>query len=96
VLAKAFEDMKILDGLTISLQKQAIKSVVNFERGKVLEVFGYAFNREGFFFEGLIPDFMAPAGNPFLISPLGINLPDPSGIPVTSRSKEDVLVRTTK
>jgi len=34
----------------------------------MLEVLGYTFNREGFFIEGLVPDFMATARNPFLIS----------------------------
>ena len=62
--------MKILGGLTIRLQKQAIKGVVDFKEGKMLEVLGYTFNREGFFIEGLVPDFVAPAGNSLFISPL--------------------------
>ena len=66
-LAIVFEDMKILGGLTIFLQKQAVKGVIDFEKGKMLEVLGYAFNRQGFFIEGLVPDFVAPAGNRFLI-----------------------------
>jgi hypothetical protein len=70
VLAIAFEDMKIRGGLTIFLQKQAIKGVVDFKEAKVLEVLGYAFNRKGFFVEGFVPDLVAPAGNPFLIPPL--------------------------
>ena len=69
MLAIAFKDMKILGGLTIFLQKQAIKGVIDFEKGKVLEVFGYAFNRQGFFIEGLVPDFVAPAGIPFSYLP---------------------------
>ena len=86
VLPIVFEDMKILSGLAIFLQKQAIKGAVNFKEGKVYEVLGYAFNRQGFFVEGLTPYFMAPAGNAFFVSPLRINLPDPPGIPVTGRS----------
>ena len=70
MLAIAFEDMKILGGLTIFLQKQAIKGVVDFQEAKVLEVLGYTFNRQGFFVEGFVPDFVAPAGNPFFVSPL--------------------------
>jgi hypothetical protein len=31
----------------------------------VLEVVGYAFDRQGFLAEGFVPDFMASAGNPF-------------------------------
>jgi hypothetical protein len=46
--------------------------------------------------KGLIPDFMAPAGNSFFISPLGINLPDPSGIPVTGHSNKDVRIEISK
>ena len=67
MLAIVPEDMKILGGLTIFLQKQAIKGVVDFKEGKMLEVLANAFNRQGFFIERLIPDFMAPAGNSFFI-----------------------------
>ncbi len=67
VLTIVFENMKIPGGLTIFLQKQAIKGVIDFEKGKVLEVFGCAFNRQGFFSEGFVPDFMAPTGNSFFI-----------------------------
>ncbi len=59
--------MKILGELTVLFQKQAIKGAVDFKKGKVLEVFGYAFNRQGFFIKGFIPDLVTPAGNPFFI-----------------------------
>jgi len=55
----------------------------------VLKIFGHTFNREDFFIEGLFPDFMAPPGNPFLVSSLRINLPDPPGIPVTGRADQE-------
>ena len=84
----AFKNMKILGWLTIFLQNQPIKGVIDFEKGKVLEVLGYAFHREGCFVKGLVPDFMAPPGNPFFIPPLGINLSDPPGVPVTCRADE--------
>ncbi len=77
VLAIALEDMKILGALTIFLQKQAIKGVIDFKQEEMLKVFGYAFNRQSFFVEGFVPDFVASAGNPFLIPPFRINLPDP-------------------
>ena len=67
-----------------------VKSVVDSEKRKVLEVLGYAFKRKGFFIEGLIPCLMAPVSNSFFVSPLRINLPDPPGIPVTGRSNQDV------
>jgi len=35
----------------------------------VIEIPRYAFNPQGFFFEGSVPDFVAPAGNPFLFLP---------------------------
>jgi hypothetical protein len=44
-----------------------VKSVVDFKEGKVFEVLGYTLNRQGFFIEGFVPDFMASAGNPFLL-----------------------------
>jgi hypothetical protein len=55
VLAIVPEDMKILGGLTIFLQKQAIKGVLDFKEGKMPEVLANAFNRQGFFIERLIP-----------------------------------------
>jgi hypothetical protein len=61
--------MKILGRVSVRFQKRVIKGVVNFKEGKVFEVLGHAFNRQGFFVKGFVPDFMAPAGYPFLISP---------------------------
>jgi len=69
VLAIALEDMEILGGLPIFFQKQAIKGVIDFQEGEMFEVLSYTFNREGFFIEGFVPDFMAPAGNPLFVSP---------------------------
>ena len=57
----------------------------------MLEVFRYALNRQGFLIKGFIPDLMAPPGNPFLIPPRRINLPDPSGISVAGCPYQDVL-----
>jgi len=68
VLPVVFKDMKIMGGLTIFLQKQAIKGIVDFEEGEMFEILGHAFNRQGFFVEGFVPDLVAPAGNSFLIS----------------------------
>jgi len=57
----------------------------------MLEVFHHALDRQGFFVEGLVPNFMASVSNPFLIPAFRINLPDPPGIPVTGRSNQNVL-----
>jgi hypothetical protein len=62
----------------------------------VFEVLGYAFDWQGFFIEGLVPDFVAPAGNPFVIPALCINLPDPSGVPITCRPDQDFQIETSK
>ncbi len=35
----------------------------------MIEIPRYAFNPQGFFFEGSVPDFVAPAGNSFLFLP---------------------------
>ena len=60
VPAIVFKDMIILGGLAIFFKNRAIKGVVDFEERKVLEVLGYALNREGLFIEGFVPDFMLP------------------------------------
>ena len=62
----------------------------------MLEVFGYAFKRQGFFIEDFIPDLMAPAGNAFFISAFRIDLSDPPGIAVTGRSNKDVRIEISK
>jgi len=56
----------------------------------MLEVLGYALNRQGFFAEGFIPNFVAPPGNPFFISSLRINLSNPPGIPITGHAKKKI------
>jgi len=47
--------MRILGGLAIFLQKQAIKGVIYFEERKMLEILAYAFDREGFFIKSFAP-----------------------------------------
>jgi len=80
--------MEIRGGVSARFQKRAIKGVIDFEDGKMLEILRYALNRQGFLGEGLLPDLMAPAGNTFLIPPRRIDLPDPPGIPVAGRADE--------
>lgn len=71
MLAIFIENMKILGGATVFLQRQAIRSVANFKQGEVVEVLGYAFNWEGFFIESIVAAFVAPAANPpFHTAPL--------------------------
>ena len=62
----------------------------------MLKIFRHALDRQGFLGEGLVPDLMAPAGNPFFVSPCGIDLPDPPGIPVAGRADQDVLGELSK
>jgi hypothetical protein len=54
------------------------------------QVFGNPPFGQDFFIEGFIPDLGAPPANPFLLSPIRVDLPDPPGIPVTGRSNQDV------
>jgi hypothetical protein len=66
MLAIALKDMEILGRFSICFQKEAIKGVVDFEDGKVFKVLANALDRQGFFIEGFVPDFVAPPGNSFL------------------------------
>ena len=60
----AFEDMEIRGWASLVFQEGAAKGVVDSAQGKVLEVFRYALNRQGFFGEGLVSNLLAPAGDP--------------------------------
>ena len=91
LLAIAFEDMEIRGRASLGFQEGAVEGVVDFEDGKVLKIFRHTLDRQGFLGEVLIPDLMAPAGDPVFIPALGINLPDPPSIPVAGRSNQDVL-----
>ena len=57
----------------------------------MLKILRHTLDRQGFLGEVIIPDLMAPAGNSFFVSALGIDLPDPPGIPVAGRPDQDVL-----
>lgn len=48
----------------------------------MLEVFLDAFNGKGFFHKGLAPNGVGPSANVAFIPLFGVDLPDPSGIPV--------------
>jgi hypothetical protein len=45
VLAIVLEDMKILGRVSARFQEGAIKGIIDFQEGKMLEVFGHALNR---------------------------------------------------
>jgi hypothetical protein len=66
--AIAFKDREILGGVSARIQKRTVKGVIDFQDGKVIEVFRYALNRPDFFSEGIDSDLMAHAGNAFSIS----------------------------
>jgi hypothetical protein len=70
VLAVFLENLEILGGLSIFFQEGAVKSVVDFEEGKVLEVFCHVLNRHGLFVEGFTPYLVVSSRNPFLITAL--------------------------
>lgn len=62
----------------------------------MLELFFYAFTRQGFLIEAFMPYHMASAGNPFFIPSFRINLPDPAGIPIACHTDEDVRIELSK
>ncbi len=62
----------------------------------MVKVLVYAFNRQGFFIEGLVPHFMAPAGNLPFVSSLRINMPNPACITVAGRADEDIRAELSK
>ena len=66
MLSMAFENVKIRVGDSFGFQEGAVKSVIDFQKRKVLEDFRYALNRQGFLSEGFFPDLIAPAGNALL------------------------------
>ena len=57
----------------------------------MFKIFPHTFNRQGFLSEVLILDLVAPAGDPFFVTPRGMDLLDPPGIPVAGRPDQDVL-----
>jgi hypothetical protein len=57
----------------------------------MLKIFRHALDRPGLLSEILVPDLMAPAGDPIFVSPRGIDLPNPPGLPVAGCSDQDVL-----
>src|SRR5512134_1043247 len=86
--------MEALSWLSILTREKGIESVVDLRNGKELKIFLNAFNREGFFHEGFPANSGSPASDPIFIPLLGVNLSDPSGVPVAGRPDEDLGMNT--
>ena len=77
-------------GFLILPPKRLIEGVINFKDRKVFEVFPHAVNREGLFDERLFAYGVGSPGDAACVAFLGVNLSNPSGIPVAGRSKKDI------
>jgi hypothetical protein len=81
-----------LTGFAVSIQEGRIESVVDLEDGKMLEIFSDALHREGLLREGFSSDGVCPPCNFVLVSLGGIDLPDPSSVPVARRAQKNFRV----
>jgi len=69
LLTVAIQGMIFRGSASFGFQKRAIEGVIDFEDGKVLKIFPYAFDWQRFFGESLISDHMPLAGDPVFVPP---------------------------
>ena len=71
--------------LAVLIFKGTVEGEVYLQDREVLEILGDALHRKDFFNEGVFPYRLGTLPDAALIAFLGIDLPQPAGVPVTSR-----------
>jgi hypothetical protein len=73
--------------------EKTIESEVDLQDREMLEVLGHALHREDFFNEGVFPHHLGALPDAALITFLGIDLSQPTGIAVASRAQPHLGVK---
>jgi hypothetical protein len=79
-------------GLPVTIHQRRIERIVDFKHGEVPEIFPDTVNRQNLLHKRLSSDLFGPAPGPALVSVGGVNLADPSGVPVTGRTQKNFRV----
>jgi hypothetical protein len=86
----------ILGRLSTFVKKQPVKGIIDSKNRKVLEILLNTLYRQDLFDEGLIPYLVGSLSDPLGVSPLRVDLPDPSCITVACHPDQDTWVKITK
>jgi hypothetical protein len=92
-LSVSLENVEVLRWLAVTIYAKGIEGVVDLKNPKVLEILLDALNRQGFFHEGFPANDVCATANPAFIEFLGVDLPDPSGIPVAGSSHQNLRMQ---
>jgi hypothetical protein len=88
--------MITLGGLPFPIEERLIEGIVNLQDLKMLKVLFDTVNGQDFFDKGFSPDGIGSTGDPTGVTLSGVYLTDPSGIPITRRSNEELGVEITE
>jgi hypothetical protein len=86
----SFQDLVVLGGLAVMIQQRPVKSEIDLQHLEMFEVLFHAVDRQDLFGKGSSANDFASLGYSATIPVLGVNLPDPAGIPVTGSADEDL------
>ena len=86
----------VLGRLAILIQEQPVKSEIYLQDLEMFEVLLHAIHGKNFFDKSSSANGFASLGQAASIAVLGVNLPDPAGIPVTGSAHEDLGMETAK
>ena len=90
MLGVGLEYLVVLGGLAVMIQKWPVKSKVDLQDRKMFEILFNAVNGEHFLGERFSGNDFGAFGNSAQVAVLGVNLPDPAGIPITGRTDEEL------
>jgi hypothetical protein len=96
VLPIPAKNVIILGRLPILVWQGAVESIFNFQDRKMLKVFFNTVNREDFFNEGFLADSICSASGATLIAFFGVNLVNPTCIPVADRAHGNLRMNATE
>ena len=90
MLGVGLEYLVVLGGLAVMIQKWPVKSEVEFQDRKMFEILLHTVNGEHCFGERFPGNDFRAFGYAAMVAVLGVNLPDPAGIPITGRADEEL------
>jgi hypothetical protein len=76
------EDMKVRRGSAVAIDQRTVKGKIDLENGKMIVVLDDTIYRKDFLSISFSPDSRSPSDYPPCVYILGIDLPQPPGIPV--------------
>jgi hypothetical protein len=90
MLLICLEDMKVLSGIAITIYQGTVKGKIDLENREMIVVLDDTLNRKDLLCVSSSSDCRGPPSYSSFVFVFGINLPQPSAVPVARRADEQI------